>query len=368
MNIHSSPLLSKLVAFAARTPSSKEHIDEILQYIMKFLRHQFEAYLIDIMWEDKQAKEVELRALAMLETENNGYNSRRVYLNRESVPDSLMGWCYVYSKPIWIIDEDKLSKDKSYLNQYDESGIEEIPEGTLFEYNRRAMKTEICVPLQSKISEGWKRTAGVLNIESPEMILPTNRARELLYTSARVIEQLHNRMLVLKSAEECSRREMEAIRKIGSSFEREMNRHPNLRLCAFVVRAFGAPVAQDIYKWIKQELRERCIQVVEIQTNDRLVPEMWTSIQSCHFGVVVSTGFNRNVMLEWGYLLGCGKPVIRLHQVQGDKETDPFDVSGTKRFEYADRGENPSEKGVREAGAKGINAMVRSRTDIRELL
>src|SRR6185295_12089694 len=54
-------LLSKIEAFAARTPTVSEDIDEILDHIVYITKRQFDAALVDIMWESKQGHRTELQ-------------------------------------------------------------------------------------------------------------------------------------------------------------------------------------------------------------------------------------------------------------------------------------------------------------------
>ena len=351
-------LLLKLNALAARTPSDSDEIKEMLDYVMRILEHQFNAYLVDIMWEDKQAKDVELRALAMRESERRGYTSRRVFTSRET-PDSLTGWCYVNNRGVWITDPHGLSKDKAYENRFEPRDGTVIPEGTIYEYNENRMRTEICVPLEVTMEErGWTRTAGVLNIESQEVIPPTTHARDVARLCANVVEQLCNRNLQLRPAKEWWKRELNELRALGASFE-----EPTVVLSAFVVRPFQETT---VYDGVRQALRNRGIRELTIATTDQITSELWKCIRASHFGVVVSTGYNPNVLLEWGYLLGCKRPVIQLHQPATKDESAPFDVAGTMRYEYAQAGETPSAQEVCRQTEHGIDA-IRGRQEFKGL-
>jgi predicted nucleotide-binding protein len=321
------------------------------------------------MWEHKQGKAVELLALKMHETEKHQYTSRRVYLSDNGLPDSLTGWCYINGEDVWIVDEEGISRDKEYDNLVDNSSTmaSRIPQGTVFEYNREKIRTEICVPLRINIHGTTSRTAGVLNIEARRLLMPSNQARSFAQRAANTIEQLQNWRIALKAAEEWHKSEMHDLRDLMLSYKKREKESPNLYLSAFVVRSFGHVAADKIYTYVKQELEAQKIIINEVATANEISMAIWREIDSSHFGVVISTSYNRNVLLEWGYLLGSSKPVIVLHQPTGDREQPPFDVSGTMFFEYAGAGADPAEDTVRGKLRDGIKAMLKSHDELRAL-
>jgi hypothetical protein len=365
----STPLLEKLESLSARTPASRKEIKELFESVTELLRHHFNAYCIDIVWEVKQAEEVELRVVHMYETETYAFDERPrpVYQKRGEPPSSMTALCYAHGEEIWIVDQEGLSTQKPFKNIYPKrdkqaENVKEIPKGIYYEYNQlEKIKTEICIPLKSKMESDWTRTAGVLNIESTEMIFPTPHAIALANSTARIIEQLQIRKLAIESADEWAGHEMKEMRGILNSFGSIKDSLPTLQLSVFVARPFGTSSADNIYGWTKKYFESNKIRVLEIDTPGDLQLGIWKAIKSCHFGIVVSTGFNHNDLIEWGYLLGCGKPVIRLHQVEQQSESEPFDIEGTRRFEYAQRGEAPTEDGVCKALQQAMDAMQSSK-------
>ena len=363
----SSLIFSRVEALAAKLPASASEIDELLGVVIEVLKRRFDAYLIDIMWEHKQGARTELRAVKMFETEKHGYESRPIYETGKNLgaPDSLTGWCYEHNDGIWIVDEDGLARDKQHINLWGTRATDVIPADTIYEYNQKRMHTEICYPLRIYMNNAeWNRAAGVLNIEIPHAIYPSGTGREYVIKAASVIEQLQNRRLAAETANRFARQAMQQLLTHHASLSDE----PGLVPTAFVARPMRTPGADNLVAWIEACLRERGIRCLLGQANDTITEEIFKDIRSSHFGVVVSTGYNRNVLFEWGYLRGAGKPIIRLHATQGDSENDFFDVQSEKRWPLCAEGKQITKEGVASQLGQALDLMMKQKDELGELL
>jgi hypothetical protein len=331
------------------------------------VKYLFDAYLVDFVWEKDQGKNVQLSPVKMLETEKHGYNTRPVYIKNGDQPDSLTAWCYLHGTPVWICDDERLSRKNEYANLFTDNQSEQIPANTIYEYNKRDIKTEICIPLHNTQDKNWKRAAGVLNIECTHKLMPSGRAREVLWDTGNMLEFLHNRQMTLEPANDWAKDEYDRIRQLSD--ESHLTLHPRLKPSAFIAYPWGEQGAQEIVKWVTEYLKKCGVSVLaEAASTEQKRLTVLKQLRASNFGVVVTTGFNKNVLFEFGFLIGARKPIIRLHQDQGARETDHFNLEDFHQFSYAKTGENATRDGVHSALKEGMKALMDSNEEMRDLL
>jgi hypothetical protein len=330
-----SSIFAKLEALAAKTPGLDD-IDDMLKFVIDVLRAQFDAYLIDIVWEDRQGQSTVLKAVKMFESEKNQFRGRPLYNERKTPgkPDSLMGWCYEHNTPVWIVDPKGLRSKNQYKNwwveRYEHADDSDIPANTIFKYNKKMMRTEICYPLRMYIDPRWQsRAAGVLNIEILTEAYPTGTNMDAIRKAATVIEQLQCRRLAFQTADIFSKGALNELRAVREAIQRD--REPSLiDLAAFIARPMSQDGAGDLERWIEDELRKLQIKCFKGSGPDRIIDHIHGQMRAAHFGIVVSMDYNPNVMYEWGYMAAAGKPIIRLHSKMPPHQTQPFNIAGVK--------------------------------------
>ncbi len=357
-------LLSKIETLAARTPTDPVEIDNIIDLMVEIIRRHFDAYLVDIMWESAQGCNTELVLIATHETEPNGYTSRSVY-NKTRKPNSLTGYAYENDREVWIVDSEGLMREKVYENEWMQNSSP-VPENTIYEYNTESIIcTEICHPLRVTVHEKKTRAAGVLNIELREPIYPSKMAMDFTSAVASVIEQLLNRKHAAQNADQYARA---AVKEI-SILRTTMGAHyAGFIPKCFVAMNFSTPFALEIRQWLDEVLVLRGIQCLWPDTNDDITDAIWSNIKAAHFGIVISTTFNRNVMLEWGYMMGCEKPIIRLHHPSGDKEQSPFDVNNIKCWKLSNPGGSFNKDSVIKVLNEAIDQLMKDNKEIAALV
>jgi hypothetical protein len=365
MSLHQ--LLSRVSSFAARTPSDADEILEVLQLLIDIVQQQFEAYLVDVVWETGQGRRTELKVVKMRERESHGYNSRPIYAggDKGGPPNSLTAWCYERAEPIWIVDPKGLKRKLEYRNLW--SGhASTIPPNTIYEYNQsEKIRTEICYPLSTSVDPDWRRAAGVLNIELCDLVYPTAFGRQFVQDASSVIQQLQHRSLSFRNASSYSKDALEKFRDLKAKIIKD---EPGFVPSAFVALPMSTPGAKNMRKWIESTLKLRGIKCTWPETAAEITDRIWENIRTSHFGIVVSTGFNKNVLLEWGFLLGCRKPVIRLHSIHGDGEKDPFDVATVQKWMLNSPGEEVTEASVVEVLNNALDVLIRTNKELREVI
>jgi hypothetical protein len=296
--------------------------------LLEVLQEQFGAATLDIMWEENNAEDTRLKPIRMREfntklriKEQHGFVGLKV-----SDQHSVVGFCWRNNSPIWIYDERGLRKAHAYLNHFqafEARVVPRVPKNTFYPYNRSTTKTEVCYPLRV-----GQRAAGVLNLEFLDVVKPNYRAVTLLIRSASLIASVHARILADQTL---SLRDLRAL----SDAKEEAKVHGiGVIPTAFVAYPMKGPSSR-VGALVMKYLEERDIRVLvpAKRTNDRIMEQLEADMDRCHFAVVVTSGFNPNVLFEWGYLRAAGKEIIRLHAPENTSEHDPFDVAGTNRIE-----------------------------------
>jgi len=329
-------LRARLESLAARTPDSDD-IDRVLDHAIAILKQQFTAYTIDIMWESGQGRHTHLVAIKIDESfEQHGYDSRALYHPESHSPSSLTGWCYENDRSVWLIDKDGLRSDKAYRNLL-RNDI--VPANTIYAYNKaRPICTEVCWPLRIEVKKGVYKAAGVLNIESTQIVNPTEEAQGLVRAAARVIAQLITRRITAESARKRTAEAIEEMGRLAANLNGESTLHP----MAFLALPMGIPGARDIVTWVRETLlaRGNGIHLVSAdETTGRIVGSLYSAVRRSNFAIVISTDYNPSVMWEWGFIAGNGRPIVRLHQEQGGVEKPPFDIADVRAWSYAAPGE-----------------------------
>jgi hypothetical protein len=277
----------------------------------------------------------------------------------------LTGWSYENDQAVWIVDPKGLRRHKEYENQWSATA-RRIPRGTIYEYNKRAkICTEICHPLRSYGHNGSRRAAGVLNIELSEPIYPSAIARRFISKFSKVIEQLQNRRLASQTSEGYAREAIQQLTELKATLADD---EPGFRPKAFVAMPMSTPSAKKMGQWVEEGLRSRGIHCAWPTGNGDITEAIWKNIRTAHLGVVISTGFNPNVMYEWGYLLACKKPIIRLHSKESADEKDPFDVASGRRRVLNALGEEVTKESVLRNLNTAIDELHHDNSELAELL
>jgi hypothetical protein len=308
--------LNVLKALLAKMPGNEGAINELRNHTFKVVKADLETFLLDLMWEDKQPATELVVAKTSEGVHLNFQGADLAYSGRQQpAKPSLIRWVYENNKPVWITDPDGISPGKDYLNSWAHGTGTEIviPKGTIWQYvpPKTPMKTEICYPLRVPAGEHGHRCAGVLNIELEHLFASSDRGMRYVDTASGIL----NSLMCLQHGIDISAGSTDAVlsdlRDMIGATPTDLSPIPK----AFISRPMSQPDSDRLTGYIERALNRfgvRCFRGVEAGP---INAEVMQQIRASHFGVVVSTGYIENVLLEWGALAGTGKPVIEFSGV-----------------------------------------------------
>lgn len=227
-----------------------------------------------------------------------------------------------------------------YLNA-DNEVIQQLAE----EYPRREEVEEVDVLTTIYNNALMLSAPRSLTLENARRIFDSNnRTIRALINKINEVRELRQRA---KAADPAHMQQLEAeIQRLQAEIRRLEEENQRLSLFAPVFPAIRTacfarpyrPEFADIEDSVKRifirELGIRLETVAEKPGDLVVFQSIQTKIRNSHLLVADITGANPNVLIEVGYALGAGKPVI-LIQRQDDDTPIPFDVQPFLRFPYA---------------------------------
>ncbi len=364
MSAHS--FLSTLEALSAELPFDENAMRVVFDDLVRVMQVQFNAYMVDILWESGQGIGAHLRPVAVHDVENPDYSGHSVYRNGRA--QSLTGLCFDKGTPIWITDQNGLGTKSEYHNSVD-SELSLLASDAFWKYNQNAtIRTEVCWPIHVG-ERDFSRTAGVLNLEMTARMLPNPRAIQLLRQVETIVSRMqtriaHHESLLRLASHAVSTYLVPLARNALSKIE------PSVRLTAFVAYPMTDRESCQIVGHVHDWLRSRRIHFEEPMdvAAERIDQSVFDCIRRAHFGIAITSGFNRNVVLELGFMFGANKKAIRLHSSRGDSEQDPFDLLTFKTYEIPYRGETIDKSTLKKRLASGLRAIAKEDSTINALL
>ncbi|HXC57507.1 MAG TPA: hypothetical protein VNU97_19565 [Rhizomicrobium sp.] len=304
---------------AARMPNDRGTISDLGDIVWDLIRANLDTFLLDLMWENQEPA-TELTVVKTSEGEAHNFKAIEVnYPGRKRPAEpSLIRWVYEHDKPVWIVDKDGISPKKDYTNSWSHGkGTEIIPSKTIMRYvEHKPMRTEICYPLRVARRGGGLRAAGVLNIELEDVFHPSDVAIRYIENASAILNYLQCLLHGIDMSHAYTEIALNELRALAPAFELEPGPIPT----AFISRPMSHTDSERLTGMIERALRKRGVRYLKGPKAGNIGAGIIEQIRASHFGVVVSTGYLPNVIMEWGALAGAGKPVIEFH---GRHEGEP---------------------------------------------
>lgn len=242
-------------------------------------------------------------------------------------------------------DKEKERKQKLYgasvlyLNA-DNEVIQQLAE----QYPRRGEVEEVDVLTTIYNNAVMLSAPRSLTLENARRIFDSNnRTIRALINKINEVRELRQRALAadpaqvraLEAETQHLQAEVERLQEENERLQRIVPPLPAVRT-AFFARPYRpefAELEEDIKATFKEEIGVKVETVAEKPEDLVVFQSIRAKILNSHFMVADITGANPNVLIEVGYAMGAGKPVVLIRR-QGDDSKVPFDLQPFVRLEY----------------------------------